>query len=248
MALKSNREKKRFGRDNSEDAVTWNVFRYMERNGVLLPYLSSLVKISLQLKQVIFWSHDCTADIPWKPLMNARSVFELNPSKGSEPDLIVLTDRCLFFIESKVNAKNNTVPSSPNTEVKPKYISGGGDWWKSAFVPGTGYDQIAVTDKKYELMRFWLLGTWLANELDVDFRLVNLLREQDEDEADIAARFGKYLPEHSKNKFQRVTWGDIHGFINAQAPESADKVKMLAYFREKTVGYRDGELQRAFKV
>jgi len=28
---------------------------------------------------------------------------------------------------------------------------------------------VAIKEKKYELLRFWLLGSWLANELGLDY-------------------------------------------------------------------------------
>jgi len=178
--------------------------------------------------------------------MKARKQFELFPAKGSEPDLIVLTDKILFIIEAKMMAKNNNQPSNPKS--MEKYVNGGNGWWKTAFVGGADYDQIAVQEQKYELMRFCLLGTWIARQLNVDFRLINLLRGQDEDEKDIEVRFRKFLPLQSRENFRREKWEDIYSFINKPSPQSGDKNTILRYFREKTVGYRDGELQRAFAV
>jgi hypothetical protein len=245
----ASKRESRIARDNSEDAVTWNVFCYLERQGLLIPYLSDLVKdaqIPLTQAKTIYWSHDKDTKQPWNPLLDARKEFEGDPSKGSEPDLIVLTDRILFFIEAKLTATNKTKPSHLN---HPKhYLTGGDKWWDKAFAPGTDYVQIAEQEKKYELMRFWLLGTWMAKQLNVDFRLINLLRDADDEERDIEARFGKFLPDPSKAKFMRKTWEDICRFIQNQAPDSTDKDTMLHYFREKSVGYRNGEIQRAFAV
>jgi hypothetical protein len=236
----------RIARDNSEDAVTWNVFRFLERHGLLIPYLSELAKPPLTTTKSIYWSHDQDKCKPWEPLMDGRREFDFNPSKGSEPDLIVLTDQCLFFIEAKLMATNKTKPTSPRS--REKYVTGGNGWWKTAFTPGSDYSQIAEAEQKYELLRFWLIGTWMAKQLNVDFRLVNLLRDQDEDEKDIEDRFGKHLPADLKGKFLRRTWEDICRFIQSQAPDSAEQEKILRYFREKTVGYRNGALQKAFAV
>lgn len=256
MAMTSKREKKRLGRDNSEDAVTWNVFRYLvgrdERQDLLCLYLSRLAKVPLQPRKTVFWSHDTETGGVWSWLMKARKEFELSPRNGSEPDLIVLTDKVLFFIEAKVNAPNSTTPSSPESE--DKYVTGGGGWWKSAFKSGTDYAQIAVHDRKYELMRFWLLGTWMAKELGVGFRLVNLLRRDNRDREEEKAKkggkppFGTYLSDNPNALFLRETWEGIHEFIKDAAPQSADKDTMISYFRNKTIGYRDGELIKAFGV
>jgi len=40
------------------------------------------------------------------------------------------------------------------------------------------FNAIALKDKKYELVRFWLLGTWLAEQEGLEFRLVNLTRSE----------------------------------------------------------------------
>jgi len=247
LTANTSKRESRIRRDNSEDAVTWNVFRYLERQDLLLPYLSDLVKdskIHLTQAKAIYWSHDRDTNQPWKWLMDARKTFELVPAKGSEPDLIVLTDKILFIIETKMMAKNNTQPSNPKS--MEKYVNGGNRWWKTAFVDGADYDQIAVHEKKYELMRFWLLGTWMAKQLNVDFRLINLLRGQDEEEKDIEDRFRKFLPIQSQANFRRVTWENIYKFIQGQPQQSLEKDTIQRYFKEKTVGYRDGTLQKAF--
>ncbi len=246
MNLTSKRESHRLGRDNSEDAVTWNVFRFLERERLLIPYLTDLAGMPLTQAKAVFWSHDRETNRPWQPLWDARRKFEADPSKGSEPDLIVLTDRCLFIIEAKLMAKNKTKPSSPVSQKK--YEEGGDGWWMKGkvFCPGAGYVQIAEQEQKYELMRFWLLGTWMAG--NSDFRLVNLLRENDEDEKDIEVRFGKYLADNPKRQFQRTTWEGIYRFIRDKAPQSDEKERILRYFKEKTVGYKGGILQRAFAV
>lgn len=37
-----------------------------------------------------------------------------------------------------------------------------------------------VSDKKYELMRFWILGSWIAKNLNLKFELINLVLEKRE--------------------------------------------------------------------
>lgn len=245
--MKSKRES-RIGRDNSEDAVTWNVFRYMERQNLLLTYLSNLSNVPLREAKTIYWSHDRATQAPWEPLWEARKVFEVDPSRGSEPDLIVLTDRMLFFIEAKLTASNNTQPSRSGH--LDKYVSGGDGWWNQAFIPGTDSIQIAERERKYELMRFWLLGTWMAKHLNRDFMLINLVRETSEKK--IEEIFRQWLPPIMSDHFRRITWEDIFGFILAEAGADPDRGRILDYFQNKTVGYRQvggyWRIQRAFSV
>lgn len=42
----------RIARDDSEDAATWNIFRFLERNGLLLSYLSTVTGLPLRQANV----------------------------------------------------------------------------------------------------------------------------------------------------------------------------------------------------
>lgn len=244
-SLDSKRES-RFGRENSEDAVTWNVFRFLETHGLLAGYLSELAQLSVSAPKTIFWSHDRESGQPWAPLMEARAQFELNPAKGSEPDLMVMTDRCLFVIEAKLTAGNATVPGTARS--RDRYVKGGDGWWHESFSTDCENEEIAEQSRLYELMRFWLIGSWMARMARTDFRLINLLRSEASEEADIEFRFRRFLRADAHFRFLRATWEGIRTFIAAKAPDSADRERMISYFGEKTMGYRDGDLRRAFAV
>src|ERR1035441_5823585 len=51
------RETKRIARDHSEDAVTWNVFRYLEKQKLLGSFLSNLTGAPVDNCEVIYWSY-----------------------------------------------------------------------------------------------------------------------------------------------------------------------------------------------
>lgn len=51
------RETERIARDNSEDAVTWNVFRYLEKQNLLADFLSSSVGGKVEGCEMIYWSY-----------------------------------------------------------------------------------------------------------------------------------------------------------------------------------------------
>ena len=110
----------RFGHDNSEDAVTWNVFRFLEKNDLLSGLLSKLTKSTISKPEVIYWSYSQLEQNAWSKLLQARKEFETNPANGSEPDIIVKSDKALFFIEAKLLASNNTEPSSKQSACSEK--------------------------------------------------------------------------------------------------------------------------------
>ena len=233
----------RIAHDNSEDALTWNVFRFLEKENLLSDYLSMLSKNEERNLEVMYWSYSQSELTTWSELVQARQEFERNPNKGSEPDIIIKSDKTLFVIEAKLNASNKIVPSSEDPLVKEKYVNGGCGWYQNVFK--SDFETVAISDRKYELLRFWLLGSWIAQNQRLRFILVNLVPA--EREKDIETQFKKHIKEDTNRTFLRSAWEDIYRLI--QEIDNWKKHLMLDYFRNKTVGYgREGNLQRAFSV
>lgn len=241
IKIKSVKRESRIKRDNSEDAVTWNVFRYLEKNNLLSQFLSPIIGKPIITSELILWSFSPQENAQWSWLNRARLEFGETISRGSEPDIIVLTDTDLFFIEAKFRSGNNTAPSD-ETNTK-KYKTGGVNWYHSVFK--NPYQEVAVDSKKYELLRFWLLGTWIAKQIGLDFHLVNLvLKERDKD---IGELFGKHILQTGNRKFSRIEWEEIHSFIAGLSLSDPGTVEMINYFNNKSQGYDgNGNLQRAF--
>jgi hypothetical protein len=233
----------RIARDNSEDAATWNVFRFLEKEKLLFGFLSGLTKNTVENPEVIYWSYSQSEQDTYSLLREARKEFETRLQSGSEPDIIVKSDNVLFFIEPKLTANNNTVPRSKNPLVREKYETGGDKWYSQ--VVGSDFETVAVAEKKYELFRFWLIGSWIAHYLGLDFYLVNLVRS--EKERDIERTFRKHIKESHRRRFLRVAWEDIYQSILGSKSRTIEKDRMIEYFGNKTVGYdKNGRLQKAF--
>lgn len=240
--LKTIKRESRIARDNSEDAVTWNVFRFLEHNKLLSGLFAELSKSFVKNPEIIYWSYSQPEQDVWSPLQEARKEFETRPRKGSEPDIIVKSDSALFFVEAKLTASNNTVFESRNPKVQKKYEIGGDGWYKRVF--RSNFGTIAISEKKYELLRFWLIGSWIAERLQLDFCLANLVLS--EREKDIEKIFRRHK-ENQRRKFARITWEDIYGHILNSNSLNGDKDTMKRYFENKSVGYdRNGKLQKAF--
>jgi hypothetical protein len=241
--IKGVKRENRMVRDNSEDAVTWNVFRCLERNLLLESTLSSVIGFPLSTPEIMYWSYNQQEQSDWSELNKARIEFGEKIARGSEPDLIIRTKEALLFIEAKVTAPNETGPSDPANSKR--YETGGNNWFSKVFQ--SDYKTIAIDNQRYELLRFWLLGTWLATQLNLDFYLLNLVLA--EREKNIELIFRRYIREEQGRRFMRITWEDIyHQILNSDFPE-IDKVKMINYFDNKTIGYNsDRRLQRAFSV
>lgn len=239
--MKVKRVKAQLYYDNSEDAVTWNVFRYLERNKLLSGLLETFTN-QLINPELIYWSYAQSEQDAWNKLVKARKEFGESPKRSSEPDLIVKSKNALIFIEAKFTANNDTTPSNPN-DLK-QYLTGGNNWYDEVFK--SDYQTVAISEKKYELLRFWLIGTWIAEHLKLDFYLVNLVRKGYEE--DIESKFGKHIRQNGRRKFVRISWEDVYQYISNSNIQNLDKPTVLGYFENKTVGYnKDGVLQKAFQ-
>ena len=239
--VKKVKRESRIARDNSEDALTWNTFRCLENTSQLANLLSHVTQASHSYAELVYWSYSQKVKGAWLELNKARKEFGENLQRSSEPDLIAVTDKALFFIEAKLTATNDTSPSDPNN--RKKYLTGGSEWHKQVFV--SDFDTVAIHAKKYELFRFWLLGSWLAKEMERDFYLLNVvLSERD---TDIEALFIPHIQVNRQRQFKRLSWEGIYSYIAENVPDSRDKRMLSAYFQGKTIGYnRFGELRKAF--
>ena len=241
--IKTVKRESRIARDNSEDAVTWNVFRFLERNILVEKTLSPIIGGPLKSSEVIYWSYSQKENSSWSELNKARKEFGEEIKRSSEPDVIIKTDNTLLFIEAKLTAGNETDPS--NKSSSKKYENGGDNLFSKVFK--SDYKRIAIDEKKYELMRFWLLGTWIAKQQGLDFYLVNLVLS--EREKDIETILKRHLYENQRMKFIRIIWEDLYQQILNSGTPGIDEDMMIKYFRNKTIGYDgNGRLQKAFSI
>ena len=242
--IATKRIKAQLHHDKSEDAVSWNVFRFLERTKLLSGFLEGLHNSPVKSPEVIYWSYSQSQQKVWNELEKTRAEFGESPQRSSEPDLVVKSDDVLFFIEAKLTTQNKidfnkNYTAEDRAERVRRYSKG--DYFLNQPVKNiidAGY---------YQLMRFWLIGALIADNKNLNFYLLNLVRKNEE--KDIESEFGKYIKQNEKRKFMRVTWEDIYKYISNTGPLGEDKDKMLGYFRNKTIGYnRNGNLQKAFSI
>src|SRR6185295_11086036 len=86
-----------------------------------------------------------------------------------------------------------------------RYCAGADGWLTGVCL--RDFDEIAVNDKRYELLRLWLLGSHAAHLRLKPFVLVNLVREVQQDgvEGFAATRFHQ----SDDRSFRRATWESI---------------------------------------
>jgi len=242
--MRFKRVNSQFYHDNSEDAVAWNVFRFLERSKLLSGFLSKLHSSPVTNPEIIYWSYSQSQGQVWNELENARGAFEERRQRSSEPDIVVKSDDNLFLVEVKLTAPNKTDFNKSHTPGdKQERIT---RYSKGDYLLQQPLEKI-IDAGYYQLMRFWLIGARIAEKEDLNFYLLNLVRRNDE--KDIESEFGKYIRQSQNRTFVRVPWEDIYEYISTAGLLSEDKDKMLGYFENKTTGYdRNGELQKAFSI
>jgi hypothetical protein len=243
-AVKTVKRECRLTHNTSEDAVTWNVFRYLEKSDRVAKMISYLCERSVVNPKLVYWSYsrpDCGV---WPPLAQVRAIFGERPQSSTEPDVIIVSEDTLYWIEAKFSADNGTRSESPTA--KRHYLMDGNAWFTQVFK--CDYDEIARNQSHYELMRLWLLGTWVAKSMKPirRFVLLNLVCEGQEE--DIEDRVASLLAQSPDRHFWRATWEDIGQYITANCPRNLEREVVLDFFRNKALKYdHRGRLQPGFR-
>ena len=232
----------RLARERSEDALTFNVFRGLERTGTLDRILSSITATTVHGAVPSYWSLVSETGETHPLLRDARLAFEPHFRQCTEPDLLVETADTLFLIEAKLGSTNETTPTRES--VLPGYERAA-DGWYSTVLCGSPR-AVAVEQKLYQLMRCWLLGSWMANKAGKRFVLVNLVASSSD--GSVPARFGAHIMQSAERQFVRATWEGIRDALAGSTAMHNDSrvVALIDYLDHKTLGYESGVLQHAF--
>lgn len=240
--LTKKRVKAQLHHENSEDAVTWNVFRFLEKTNLLTAFLGELSHPPVRNPETIYWSYSQSQHGVWDALKKTRREFGELPQRSSEPDIIVKSDNALFFVEAKLTATSKAdFSNSHTTDDKKERVRRYGKAHRFLKYPVENI----IDAGYYQLMRFWLIGACVAENEGLNFYLLNLVTEKSEE--NIGFEFGKHVSQSEKRRFLRISWEEIHKYVSTSGPSSGDKARMLGYFRNKAV-YDSGALQKAFSI
>lgn len=207
-AILRGKRESRMGHEHSEDAVTWNVFRFFERHARLSPAIRTICPCPDSEPLTVFWTthNGCLWD-------SYRLCSDQIPEKAtarSESDLIFLWEnKLLVVVEAKFRSLNRSNKEKREDELRKSrpYIK-----HASRYLNREGAEE-AVRDGWYELLRNWALGTALKEALGCPaFVLVNLLRKRHEKEHGENPRreFADRACLHSPNsRFVVAYWEDL---------------------------------------
>jgi hypothetical protein len=179
-AIMRGKRESRMGHEHSEDAVTWNVFRFFERHACLSPAIRTICPCPDTEPLTVFWTthNGCL----WDSYRLCSDQIPEKPTARSESDLIFLwKNKLVVVIEAKFRSPNRSDSDPQKREVELRksrpYIE------HAARCLNEKGAKSAVRDGWYELMRNWVLGMALKDTLACEeFVLVNLLRKRHENE------------------------------------------------------------------
>jgi len=177
-AILRGKRESRMGHEHSEDAVTWNVFRFFERHACLSPAIKKISSCPTDEPLTVFWTTNdgCL----WEPCRVCSDDIPEKTFARSEPDLMFLWEhKLLVVIEAKFRSPNRSGSDAKKRAEELRksrpYIE-----HASRYLNREGAEE-AVRGGWYELLRNWALGTTLKDTLGCEaFVLVNLLRRRHE--------------------------------------------------------------------
>jgi len=226
----------RMGRERDEDSLVWNVFRFLERKGLLNKLFEDNIgkKDTLfswgPIEKVVYWSVDMEKMAEWEDLLKARNSIGESRSHGSEPDIIAVFKNVIVLIEAKLDSPSITPAPSQISA----YYNDKKGIFKKSLEHVVGSDGIG-----YELMRFFLLGEALREQLR-KMALVVVSITQDNLDNDLVKRVNDSVHIDSIRFYYRLTWNQLYSFIEKiNEGNSVDKRILLRYLKGKTLGYSE---------
>ncbi|MCF6096041.1 hypothetical protein L1766_03320 [Thermovorax subterraneus] len=224
------------GRERDEDSLVWNVFRFLEREGLLNKLFEDNIgkKATLfswgPVEKVVYWSVDMEKMTEWEDLLKARNSIGESRSHGSEPDIIAVFKNVVVLIEAKLDSPSVT----PAPSQIPTYYNDKKGIFKNDIEHVASSDGIG-----YELMRFFILGEALREQLG-KVALVIVSITQDDLDDDLVKCVNDSVHLDSRRFYYRLTWNQLYSFIEKiNEGNSVDKRILLRYLKGKTLGYSE---------
>lgn len=229
-------------RENSERAVTWNVFRWLEVSGALPGLLEHALGRGVATAHVTYWGYSPEREGVYMPLLRARNAFEEEDADATEPTVLIDTDDTLILVDPRMGPTTETSQTPVGWE---RYERGGKGWSNRVFA---GAVREAAGDKgPFELLKLWLLGSYMAELAGKAFVLLHMTPVWSG--APLLAKLRPQFVSDPTREARSLTWEGTYEYIAAEYPGARDVQAVLTYFREKSAGYgADGRLRRAFAV
>lgn len=237
----------RFGMENSEDMVTWNVFRSLKNTRRLKEIAAMITGIWTDAEPVLYlWGLRISDDSfePWQLLVEARQRFESSLPAGralTEPDISLhLRDQYLIHIEAKF--------TSPNTYYQPGMRKSSRDLTLDELIAIYWDHELKILCRDaaraddrlyYQLWRNTIFAEWMARRDGPKTKAYHASLVRKGTERDAAQRFSRLLTSDHGDRFTQITWEAIHDL----ACSNESLVTLCRYMQNKTAN-----LSKAFSL
>jgi len=228
----------RIGYENSEDALSWNVFVTLQKAGELkaIPSLIS-GKPCEEEPELILWGYSLSDGSLVKELKCFRDKFEYSIQVKTEPDIILKTANEVFLIEAKFCSPNSRKDISVwrDKEIdgrtkkeydsyKIRYKGLIGDVLNKGIIEGQ--DKFCSQLVRYAL---YAHNAYPSKNCYI----VNLLPKKHKELDSIEGQFKPYL---KKDTFKVITWEDIYGKLS-DSKSKPGIVTLKRYLQRKTANF-----------
>jgi hypothetical protein len=236
------------GLEASEDALLWNVFRWCERSGALTPLLERWTGRPGYDGRMLYWGWNPETERIFDTLRHARLAFDEPQDAATEPGLMVETSQNLFILAARAFSAGSTNAESTHKATPATWTEyeAAADGWAHRVLAQSCCDLIADSGA-HQLLRLWLIGTWMAARLEKELALVYLTPASWGQGV-----LGAVLPRlkgGTSSLVAQATWEDLFAYISDEHAHAPGAKALLSYLLEKSAGYgRDGLLRRAFSL
>lgn len=221
-------ESHRLGSENSEDALSWNVFRSLQEAGLLAAVAKLIIgEDHPQEPDLYLWGIRVSDDSfePWDLLIAARERFESNlPVKRplTEPDIALhLPGKYLVLIEAKFTSPNPFYERGPRKDAQSLTLDELLEiYWDDSLRILDNAKTCSADRVPYQLWRNTVFAEWMAvsDAPSTNAYHVNLTREKYEVES--AAEFAGSMKREFATRFQRHSWEALWHYCNSDAATS----------------------------
>jgi len=220
-------ETNRFGQERSEDAVSWNVFRSLQRHGLLHQVVRLATGIEEQREpKLLLWGLELSERSvePWDLLIAGRERFESDlpvARPKTEPDIaLFLPGKYLILIEAKFCSPNGVYERDTKTKLLDLTLGQLIQIYHDDSLRFLDYDIARKRDRiHYQLWRNLIFAQFMAQQDGPSTQAfhINLVRQVHEDDS-CEAMLTMMRPEYH-DRFNRITWEDIYQLLIPHQPK-----------------------------
>lgn len=238
-------ESDRLNAENSEDALSWNVFRSLHESGQLAEVAHCVTGMAhAEQPRLYLWGLRVDDDSlePWDLLIAARNRFEsaLPVDRPlTEPDIAFhLPGKYLVLIEAKFTSENHLYRRGPRRDDQSLTLEELLNIYQDPSLQVLDHAHARRCDAiHYQLWRNMVFAEWMSlqDSPQTEARLVSLVRKAGV--TDDAQVFGALLADGKSSHFRQITWEDI-----------ATKVVQHPSLLQRYLANKTARLRKAFSM